>query len=89
MVSATAAVGGLVALTGSLLSYAVARARGSRREHKLKGDQGQRCFLQAGLAAQLTSTHDASKLRVARQKQALLQMSCLPQHVKLGVDFPC
>jgi hypothetical protein len=38
VVSATAAVGGLVALTGSLVSYAVARARGSKREHKLKGD---------------------------------------------------
>jgi hypothetical protein len=37
VVTATAAVGGLVALTGSLLSYAVARARGSRRERKLKG----------------------------------------------------
>lgn len=36
VVSATAAVGGLVALTGSLVSYAVARARGSKREHKLK-----------------------------------------------------
>ncbi len=36
-VSATAAVGGLVALTGSLLSYAVARAHGSKRERKLKG----------------------------------------------------
>lgn len=34
--SATAAVGGLVALTGSLLSYAVARARGSKREQQLK-----------------------------------------------------
>lgn len=38
VVTATAAVGGLVALTGSLLSYAVARARGSRRERKLKGE---------------------------------------------------
>jgi hypothetical protein len=37
VVTATAAVGGLVALTGSLLSYAVARARGSRRERKLEG----------------------------------------------------
>jgi hypothetical protein len=37
-VPATAAVGGLVALTGSLISYAVARARSSRREQRLKGE---------------------------------------------------
>lgn len=38
-VSATAAVGGLVALTGSLLSYAVARARGNKEKNRLKGAQ--------------------------------------------------
>lgn len=44
IVAATAAVGGLVALTGSLLSYAVARSRGSKREHKLKGKASAGCI---------------------------------------------